>query len=274
MKTLNTLRRAATTSLKATFTVAALSLPVLALPSLAHAGDYRAAHNGHGDTYSQGNGYSTRKSCNGRENDAKLTGGIIGAVLGGVIGSQVSGNGARTEGSAIGAVLGGLAGAGIGDESVNCRKERTDNYRYNDRNNNRYSGNTYGTSGRVTNGRNNTYRTVYTSPSQGNVYRSDRRHNTGNVNYGYPRGGYNNNQGYYERDRKLAKVQTKLDDVRYRLRDLRTENDRLERKLRRPNRHHDNRWAYNRKIEVCNEIDRLVTKKRRLKKRKYRILNS
>ena len=36
--------------------------------------------------------------------DNQLLGGLIGATAGGVFGSQVSGNGARTEGSAIGAV--------------------------------------------------------------------------------------------------------------------------------------------------------------------------
>ncbi|GEM_PF-6193550 len=42
-----------------------------------------------------------------------LVGAGVGAALGGVLGSQLAGHGARTEGSAIGAVLGGLAGYGL-----------------------------------------------------------------------------------------------------------------------------------------------------------------
>jgi len=58
------------------------------------------------------NGYhhSHQNSSNA---DNQLVGGLIGAVAGGVFGSQVAGNGARTEGSVLGAVLGGAAGAAI-----------------------------------------------------------------------------------------------------------------------------------------------------------------
>lgn len=107
MKTLNKLRAASI----ATLAVAAVSLPTLAQAT----GNYRH--------------YDASADCRAQENDARLAGGIIGAVVGGVVGSQVSGNGARTEGSAIGAVLGGLAGAGIGDESVDCDERRYDTRR-------------------------------------------------------------------------------------------------------------------------------------------------
>lgn len=48
-----------------------------------------------------------------REN--QVVGGLIGAGLGAVAGSQLAGSGARTEGSVLGAVVGGLAGAAIAD---------------------------------------------------------------------------------------------------------------------------------------------------------------
>jgi hypothetical protein len=51
--------------------------------------------------------------------DNQLVGGLIGAVAGGVFGSQVAGNGARTEGSVLGAVLGGAAGAAIAGSGNN-----------------------------------------------------------------------------------------------------------------------------------------------------------
>ncbi len=66
------------------------------------------------------NGYDAHERCKKNENSRQVLGGVAGAVLGGVVGSQVSGNGARTEGSAIGAVLGGLAGVGIADKTVDC----------------------------------------------------------------------------------------------------------------------------------------------------------
>lgn len=48
---------------------------------------------------------------------------MVGAVAGGIFGSQVSGNGARTEGSVLGAVLGGGLGAAIADDRRNCQTE-------------------------------------------------------------------------------------------------------------------------------------------------------
>lgn len=66
------------------------------------------------------NGYDAHERCKKNEDGRQVLGGVAGAVLGGVVGSQVSGSGARTEGSAIGAVLGGLAGVGLADKSVDC----------------------------------------------------------------------------------------------------------------------------------------------------------
>ena len=54
-------------------------------------------------------------------NNDQLVGGAIGAVLGGVIGSEVAGRGNRTEGAVVGALLGGVTGAAIADNGNNRR---------------------------------------------------------------------------------------------------------------------------------------------------------
>lgn len=245
MNKLNTLRSAAT----AAFAVAALSLP-----TLAQASDYHRSN-----------------SCKSQENEARIAGAVIGAVLGGVLGSEVSGNGARTEGTAIGAVIGGLAGAGIGDEAVNCDKRRRTIY-----NNGNYTSVTYG--GNTSNGNRRYSGQTYgtTSPA---IYRpasTHRRPVSTHRGYGQP----THRAEPYRRDnrwlsqtqrRRLAQTQTQLDDVRFRLRDLREEDKRLERRIRRRG---DSRWAFRRQNEVRYEIERLRNKKRRLQKRKRRILNS
>ena len=239
MKTFTTLRSAAI----ATIAVAAFSLPTLAQAS---------------DFY---RGYDASRECKSKENDAKLVGGLLGAVVGGVIGSQVSGNGARTEGSAVGAVLGGLAGAGIGDESVDCNKRRT--YRSRP-----YSGQTYGSgynSGytpahyRYDDRRRDRYRRDYRYDDyrhRDHRYRHDHVHTQACYDtYGYGSshfgGGYNNG------------TVRALEDVRYRLRNLRRENRELEAELR---------YGYDYRTQqrldwVCKEIRRLEKKERRLARR-------
>lgn len=148
MKTLNTLRTA---------TLATMAVAAVSLPTLAQANEY----NRH---------YDASAECKSQENDARLVGGLLGAVVGGVVGSQVSGNGARTEGSAIGAVVGGLAGAGIGDESVDCDRNRRDQYR-----NGRYTnGVSYGTRSPVVYRGNDNYRTVGYRDNRN--YRNDRNY--------------------------------------------------------------------------------------------------
>jgi hypothetical protein len=49
--------------------------------------------------------------CN---NNSTVTAGAIGAILGGVLGSNVAARNARTEGTVLGAVVGGAIGAGVG----------------------------------------------------------------------------------------------------------------------------------------------------------------
>lgn len=54
-------------------------------------------------------------------NNDQLAGGAIGAVAGGVIGSQIAGRGSRTEGALIGALLGGFTGASIANSNQRFR---------------------------------------------------------------------------------------------------------------------------------------------------------
>ncbi|GGX55759.1 hypothetical protein GCM10011309_00500 [Litorimonas cladophorae] len=64
-------------------------------------------------------------------NNDQLLGAGIGAIAGGVLGSQLAGNGARTEGSVLGAVLGGVAGAAIVGDGNNNRGYSSHNGYYN-----------------------------------------------------------------------------------------------------------------------------------------------
>lgn len=85
------------------------------------------------------NGYNHRhQNSNG---DDQLVGGVIGAIAGGVIGSQIAGNGARTEGSVLGAVIGGVAGAAIAGDNNGSRTYG--NVQYSNGYSNRYSGGGY-----------------------------------------------------------------------------------------------------------------------------------
>lgn len=93
-----------------TIAAALLGTAVLGAPITSFAQDFRTTSN----SYTE---------CKTADRNNQVVGGLIGAVAGGVFGSQVSGNGARTEGSIIGAALGAAAGAGIADGSRNCSTE-------------------------------------------------------------------------------------------------------------------------------------------------------
>ena len=241
MKTLTTLRSAAV----ATFAVAALSVP-----TIAQANDYN--------------------NCSAQSQEEQLVAGLIGAVLGGVAGSQLAGNGARSEGSALGAIAGGIAGAAIADGNNDCDKRQNPSY-----NNRNYSGQTYGTrtvyQPTRTRGYNNGYRT--TGYSDRGYRRSDNR---GYNRRGYDNRGYNNRRGYDNRSHNGynngngSGLRAQLEDVRYRLYDLRDQNRRIERHLRRD---HHNYRLLRRQERVCDEILRLEKKERRIKRKLNRQAN-
>ncbi len=241
MKMLTTLRAA---------TIATLAGAAISLPVLAQASDVNRGY------------YNPGQECRKKEGDAKLIGGLLGAVAGGVLGSQVAGNGARTEGSAVGAVLGGLAGVGLGDESVDCDKRRRarSNTTY-------YNGQTYGRSTPVGYTRAVTQRRVYSPTRTAPHNRAYRPARTSPHYNGYRNNGYRNNRGYnnrgYNNGYNNNSTYAQLEDVRYRLRDLRQENKRLVHQLQ-------SRYDYrtqNRSDWVHKEIKRLERKKRRLNRR-------
>ena len=69
----------------------------------------------------QYNTYASQdRSCQQVKQQRMIAGGIIGALTGAVLGSNVSGHGARSEGGALGAVGGAVAGGAIGRNSARC----------------------------------------------------------------------------------------------------------------------------------------------------------
>jgi hypothetical protein len=61
-----------------------------------------------------------QQTCEEQQHNNRVAGTVIGAGLGAVLGSQVSGHGARTEGSVIGAIGGAIAGNQIAKSKTNC----------------------------------------------------------------------------------------------------------------------------------------------------------
>jgi hypothetical protein len=120
----------------------------------------------------------------------QLAGGAIGAVIGGVLGSQVAANGARTEGSVLGAVLGGVAGAAIAGNGSNGRRH--------------YGGNSYNShsgyggynSGYYNTGYGHSYPRTYTTTTYSQPYYSG---------YSYP-STYYGGGSYYSRPRTSLSI--------------------------------------------------------------------
>lgn len=170
---------------KKTLTAVALAAATIATPAFAHANNYATtSYNSYHD------------DC--RSNiDEQVLAGAVGAVLGGVLGSQVSGNGARTEGSVLGAVLGGAAGAAIADGNNDCDKIRK---RSVSNTQSRVYDQGYTNTG-YSSGRRVSSRTVYTAPRVTTVSTG------GYSDRGY---GYNNRGGYDPIDR----INRRMDHLR------------------------------------------------------------
>jgi len=58
--------------------------------------------------------------CQGRRTNNSVAGGLIGALAGAALGSNVAARNARTEGAVLGALVGGVAGTAIGRSTAKC----------------------------------------------------------------------------------------------------------------------------------------------------------
>lgn len=199
-----------------TLSAAALALAVIATPSLAAANSYSS---------------TAYEACKRSDTGNQVLGGVLGAVAGGVFGSQVAGNGARTEGSAIGAVLGGLAGSQIANKDCSTSTA----YRNEGSRSTApvYSSGGYTTSAPVySSGGYTTSAPVYSSDNYNTVYTSPR---VAAVNYSvsqptYRDGRSNRSYGYNDRrderryqrlaalDREIYETRCQLDELRQRSR--------------------------------------------------------
>lgn len=101
--------------------VAALAVAgTLMLPGVSSAQTYGYGYPpayGYNNSYSYGQGYDP---CVRDQRDRTTTGGVVGATIGAIAGSQLAARGRRTEGSVLGGVLGAAIGAGVGNSSAAC----------------------------------------------------------------------------------------------------------------------------------------------------------
>lgn len=66
--------------------------------------------------------------CARTRNNDKVAGGLIGALAGAALGSNVAAHGRRTEGSVLGAVVGGVVGANVGAAAAKARCDEAGYY--------------------------------------------------------------------------------------------------------------------------------------------------
>ena len=76
--------------------------------------------------------YSSADPCQRDASNRGVTGGLLGAGAGAVIGSQFAASGHRRDGSLLGGVLGAIAGASIGHSSAACNSAPPPPRRYDD----------------------------------------------------------------------------------------------------------------------------------------------
>ena len=117
--------------------------------------------------------------CRRDSTKRSATAGILGALAGAAIGSNVAGHRVRTEGAVLGALAGAAVGAGIGKSSAACQSQQRQGY------NNGY-GSEYGNNGYGSQYGNNGY---YGSSSYGGY---DNNRDRSNSRYDRPRYGDDN----------------------------------------------------------------------------------
>ena len=179
-----------------TLSAAALALAAIATPSFAAANSY------------SNTAYET---CKRSDTENQVLGGVLGAVAGGVFGSQVAGNGARTEGSALGAVLGAVAGSQIANKD--CRKTTV------------YRNDAYNSAAPVYSTQN-----TYSAPRVVTVKQPVYNNGRTNRDYGY--NGYRDNSRFNQLailDREINQTRRQLDELRQR--DRYTNSRQLDRRI-------------------------------------------
>ena len=166
----------------------AIATSVLAIPtfSLAQNADYSR-------------GYNPDTQCQQNVNNSRLGGGVVGAGVGAIAGSNIAGHNNRKEGAVIGAVLGAVVGSQIGRDRVACddryqtqgRHTQYDNGPHVD-----YGNTTYGNNG-YNNGHygNGGYDNGYNNGQYGNNHYGNGHYGNGQYGNGqYGNSGYNNPQ--------------------------------------------------------------------------------
>ncbi len=154
---------------------------IMALSAAAAIPSFASAQSGYyGQSYNNGYYDPCRRSSTNRS----TTGGLIGALAGAAIGSNVAARNARTEGAVLGGLIGAAAGAKIGQSSAACSPGRQSGY-YG-------SGSQYGSNGNY-GGSNGYY------GSSNGYYGSNYDNGYADRTYDYDRTGYYNEQAYDRR---------------------------------------------------------------------------
>ncbi|MBP7815959.1 MAG: glycine zipper 2TM domain-containing protein [Phenylobacterium sp.] len=98
---------------------------IMALSAAAAIPSFASAQSGYyGQSYDSGYYDPCRRSSSNRS----TTGGLIGALAGAAIGSNVAARNARTEGAVLGGLVGAVAGSKIGKDSAACAPSRQQGY--------------------------------------------------------------------------------------------------------------------------------------------------
>ncbi|MDO8800400.1 glycine zipper 2TM domain-containing protein [Phenylobacterium sp.] len=135
---------------------------IMALSAAAAMPSFASAQSGYyGQSYDSGYYDPCRRSSSNRS----TTGGLIGALAGAAIGSNVAARNARTEGAVLGGLVGAVAGSKIGKDSAACAPSRQSGY-YG-------SGSQYGSNGYY-GGSNGYYGSAYDNGYAGRTYDYDR----------------------------------------------------------------------------------------------------
>jgi len=167
---------------------AALTAATFTAPAIAHAGNYSSYN-------------SSYEDCKKSDTEAQIIGGVLGALAGGVFGSNVAGGGVQDEGTALGAAAGAAAGIAIANKD--CKKR---NGIYTDRSSDRRYATTQ-----------TPVRTVSYNGNRG----YNRGYNSGYSNRGYSSRGYGYDDRGFGGFRNQRQVRKEIKRLKYEAEDLR-----------------------------------------------------